>query len=98
MDRLVAMHAAHDDVEAEISAAWLHHRFVQIHPFSDGNGRVARSLATLVLIQRGGFPFVVLRDEKNAYIETLRAADDGDIEREAPHRASDVLGRGQGIT
>ena len=79
MDRLVAMHRAHDGVEAEISAAWLHHRFVQIHPFQDGNGRAARSLATLVLIQRGGFPFVVLRDDKNAYIDALRATDDGNL-------------------
>jgi hypothetical protein len=79
MDRLVALHAGHDGVEAEISAAWLHHRFVQVHPFQDGNGRVARALASLVLIQKGGFPFVVLRDDKNDYIDALRAADDGDL-------------------
>jgi Fic family protein len=32
--------------------AVFHHRFVSIHPFSDGNGRLARALCTLVLYQR----------------------------------------------
>jgi Fic family protein len=32
--------------------AILHHRFVSIHPFSDGNGRLARALGTLVLYQK----------------------------------------------
>jgi Fic family protein len=30
-----------------IVAAWLHHRFTQIHPYQDGNGRVVRALTTL---------------------------------------------------
>jgi Fic family protein len=32
--------------------AILHHRFVSIHPFSDGNGRLARALGTMVLYRR----------------------------------------------
>ncbi|MFA4844685.1 MAG: Fic family protein [Candidatus Margulisiibacteriota bacterium] len=32
--------------------ALFHHRFVSIHPFSDGNGRLARALGTLILYQR----------------------------------------------
>lgn len=79
MDRLLAMHAAHGSLVSELSAAWLHHRFVQVHPFQDGNGRVARAITSLVLIQGGGFPFVVLRDERDAYFAALRAADDGDL-------------------
>lgn len=79
MDRLIALHASHGEVEPEVSAAWLHHRLIQIHPFQDGNGRVARSLATLVLIQGGGFPFLVERDARPAYIRALRAADEGDL-------------------
>ncbi|MCY4233755.1 MAG: Fic family protein [Bacteroidetes bacterium] len=48
MDRLIQMHVDHMDknVSPEIEAAWLHHRFVQINPFTDGNGRVALTLAT----------------------------------------------------
>lgn len=79
MDRLVAMHAAHhaDSVAPEVEAAWLHHRFSQIHPFQDGNGRVARALASLVLVQDGLFPLVVTREEKVEYLTALEAADEG---------------------
>mgnify|MGYP000861742336 CR=1 FL=1 len=81
MDRLVAMHLAHQgqDVAPEVEAAWLHHRFTQIHPFQDGNGRVARALASLVLIRAGLFPMVVSRDDKAIYIESLERADHGDL-------------------
>jgi Fic family protein len=53
MDRLVAMHSEHDErgVPVEVEAAWFHHRFTQIHPFADGNGRVARAIASLVFIK-----------------------------------------------
>lgn len=36
-----------------ITAAVIHHQFVTIHPFLDGNGRTTRSWATLVLYRRG---------------------------------------------
>ena len=46
MDELVMLHVQHNagNVSPEIEAAWLHHRFAQIHPFQDGNGRVARCI------------------------------------------------------
>ena len=47
-------------------AAWLHHRFVQIHPFQDGNGRVTRALVTWHLVQHDYLPIVVTRDDRNA--------------------------------
>ncbi len=79
MDRLVEMHSEHlqrqPKVPASVAAAWLHHRFTQIHPFQDGNGRVARALATLVFIEAGLFPLVVNRDDRPAYIDALEAAD-----------------------
>jgi hypothetical protein len=79
MDRLVALHAQHGDVHYVVEAAWLHHRFTQIHPFQDGNGRVARALASLVCIRGRGFPLVVMRDQKIDYIQALEQADRGDL-------------------
>jgi hypothetical protein len=77
MDRLVSMHEAHmrDLVPPDVSSAWLHHRFAQIHPFQDGNGRLARALASLVFVQADWFPLVVTRDDRAPYIEALETAD-----------------------
>lgn len=81
MDQLIAMHRRHqsESVAPEVQAAWLHHRFTQIHPFQDGNGRVARTLATLVLLKAGSLPLVVTNDQRADYIEVLRTADKGEL-------------------
>jgi len=61
-------------------AAVFHHRFVSIHPFDDGNGRVARLLMNLLLIKQG-YPFTVVRNyDRRRYYDTLRKADAGDLE------------------
>jgi len=81
MDRLIAMHAGHiaERVPPEIEAAWLHHRLTQIHPFQDGNGRIARALASLIFIRAQWFPLVIDRDARADYIAGLEKADDGDL-------------------
>ena len=56
-------------------AAWLHHRFTQIHPYQDGNGRLARTLTTMVLLRAGLLPLVVDRDLRSDYIGSLELAD-----------------------
>ncbi|MGH3609855.1 MAG: Fic family protein, partial [Pseudonocardiaceae bacterium] len=62
-----------------VLAAWVHHRFTQIHPFRDGNGRVARLLATLVFIRAEWLPLVVRRDDRVRYLDALQEADNGDL-------------------
>jgi Fic family protein len=81
MDNLVQMYARHQtiDIPPEVEGAWLHHRFTQIHPFADGNGRVARALASLVFIKAGWFPLIVKRDDWSRYIDALEKADGGDL-------------------
>jgi Fic family protein len=81
MDRLIEMHHRHNKigVSALVEAAWLHHAFTQIHPFQDGNGRVARALSSLVFIKANLFPLVVNRDHRAEYIDALEAADRGDL-------------------
>lgn len=65
---------------AEVKAAWLHHRFTQIHPFQDGNGRVARALASLVFLKDRYFPLVIRDADRQEYIGALEAADEGDLQ------------------
>jgi len=81
IDRLIEMHQNHlsQKVAPEVEAAWLHHRFSQIHPFQDGNGRVSRALASFVLIKAGLFPLVVTRDNKDKYLDALEIADNGNL-------------------
>jgi Fic family protein len=81
MERLLAMHEQHkvSGVPIEVEAAWIHHRFAQIHPYQDGNGRVARALASLSFIKEGWFPVVVTRDDRARYIDALEVADEGEL-------------------
>jgi len=81
MDKLITWHHQHQKqkVSPEVEAAWLHHRFTQIHPFQDGNGRVARCIASLVFIQSSLFPLVLTRDNRGVYIAALEKADQGDL-------------------
>jgi Fic family protein len=83
MDRLIELHQQHtqQEVPPEIEAAWLHHRFTQVHPFQDGNGRVARALASLIFIRAQWFPLIVNRDDCGEYLDCLEGADAGDMAR-----------------
>lgn len=53
IDELVAALALHDGMDLLVRAAMAHLNLVMVHPFRDGNGRMARALQTLVL-SRGG--------------------------------------------
>ena len=80
IDRLLAMYATYEeDVDPILVSAWLHHRFTQIHPYQDGNGRMARALVTLVLTKADLLPIVVDRDSRVDYIKALEHADRGDL-------------------
>ncbi|MCB9033159.1 MAG: Fic family protein [Chitinophagales bacterium] len=77
MDKLIKIYNEQTEKELNpiILAAWVHHAFTQIHPFQDGNGRIARLLASLILIKNGLLPFTVKREDKSAYISALEHAD-----------------------
>ena len=61
-------------------AAELHYCFVMIHPFIDGNGRVARLLMNLYLIGKGYPPTIILRVDRKKYYRVLNEANLGNRE------------------
>lgn len=58
-----------------IIAATFHYRFVRIHPFDDGNGRMARLLMNMILIKHGYTVAIIPIEEREQYIQTLEQAD-----------------------
>jgi Fic family protein len=77
LERLVELYKTDEGGHPIVRAAWLHHQFIRIHPFEDGNGRVARALTLLVLLRAHYAPLVVDRRQREAYIAALDAANDG---------------------
>ncbi len=60
-----------------VGAVYVHHQLAAIHPFIDGNGRVARLLMNLILL-RSGYPIVnIRREDRSKYYESLSFADVG---------------------
>ena len=63
-------------LDATVAHAWLTH----IHPFEDGNGRLARVLANLVLASAGYPPLIVRAEsDRGEYYAALAASDAGNI-------------------
>ncbi len=81
IERFLAFHETHAglDLAPELEAAWLHHEFVRIHPFQDGNGRISRLLMAWAYARAGEFPPVIPAQNKLDYITALEAADAGDF-------------------
>jgi len=59
-------------------AALAHFRLVDIHPFTDGNGRTARLLMNLLLMRSGYPPAVIQVEQRPVYYDALDAAHQGE--------------------
>jgi Fic family protein len=62
-------------IHPSVLAAFVHHRFVNIHPFDDGNGRLARILMNLILMKNGYPPAIIKLKERTDYYAALNQAD-----------------------
>lgn len=56
-------------------ASLFHYRYIRIHPFEDGNGRIARLLVNFILL-RHNYPMIVIKsDNKEKYLNALNKSD-----------------------
>ena len=68
-----------NEIHPVIIGAIFHHRLVQIHPYNDANGRLARIISSLIFLQYSIPPPVVTEEDRSNYIFSLRNADTGDL-------------------
>ncbi len=72
-------------------AAIMHHKLVAIHPFWDGNGRTARLIMN-ILIMNAGYPMgIILKNDRQRYYRVLAEADRGDYKNLCEFLAQSVI-------
>lgn len=96
------INAEHQKQEDIIRIACAHHRFTQIHPFDNGNGRTARLLTYIMLVKYGFLkrkktllnPSAIFYSDRQKYYGMLTKADSGessDIEIWCEYFAKGIL-------
>lgn len=63
-----------------LQSAYSHYAFVAIHPFADGNGRVARALASVYTYRSHSIPLLIFADSREKYRFALEQADEGNYQ------------------
>ena len=86
MDAFLKWFNGNDGIDPVLKAGLAHLWFVTIHPFDDGNGRIARAIADMQLARSEGSPqrfysmSAQIRQERNAYYDILEATQKGDLD------------------
>lgn len=78
-------------------ASIAHYNLVRIHAFDDGNGRGARILMNLILMNKHLFPAVIKTERKRKYLNALHQADDGDISPFIEFMAMELIETMEGV-
>lgn len=75
------------------TAADAHYRLVSIHPFIDGNGRTARLLMNLLLMQNGYPPALIRKEDRRKYLNSLEKAQLGGSQNDYYRLISEAVER-----
>ncbi len=80
MERLIREVASDEfrDAHPILQASYVHYCIAAIHPFADGNGRVARAISSTYLYRAATIPLLILVDQRLPYLNALEAADSGE--------------------
>ncbi len=82
---------AENSISPILLAAEFHYKFIRIHPFDDGNGRMARLLMNFILMQSGFPPAIIKTEDKENYYAALQQADAGILEPFVEYIAENVI-------
>ncbi len=78
MDLLLKWYTQNENTIHPLALAILfHHKFENIHPFSDGNGRTGRMLLNLILLNKDYPPLIVPKTQREKYLRVMNKADKG---------------------
>lgn len=91
LEMLDMYHEKTKELHPVIVAAKLHYEFVLIHPFDDGNGRVARLIMNYHLLKNGYPPIVIKSKDKKNYLTALAKADAEDFESFADYIGQQLI-------
>jgi Fic/DOC family len=70
--------AAFAEYHPVVQAAYVLYALLTIHPFADGNGRLARTVASIYLMRATGLPLLVFGDQWPRYYQVVEASQTGD--------------------
>lgn len=76
-----------ESISKVVIAILFHYKIVSIHPFQDGNGRIARLAMNLIMLKHGLFPVTIPNDRRKEYYDSLVLADQGNF-----HALVDYMG------
>ena len=93
MERLAAVlnSAEFGRIHTAVQAAYTHYALTAIHPFADGNGRLARTVASLFLMRSADVPMLVFADQWPAYYQAVAAAQAGDAQPLVDHVSAGAI-------
>jgi len=74
-----------------LEACWVHWAIARVHPFKDGNGRLARLWQDLLLFQANLTCAIIRPEDRRQYLDALTQADEGDFNSLVQLTASRVL-------
>jgi len=77
MEELIKWYREQKNENVLETAAFFHYKFVIIHPFDDGNGRISRLLMNYHLLKNGYPPIIIKSQDKSNYLYALNQADAG---------------------
>jgi Fic family protein len=94
MERLFTWYRNHRTTMHPVElGAVVHTRMVQIHPFTDGNGRTARLVMNWIL-QKSGYPMLYIENrDKLRYYEAIEAADKGNLRTIVKYASAALIGQ-----